>query len=90
MLPGRENVAHVSLFLLFFSFLNFGTRRNLAPRLRFEKSVSGPLETDGQKCLPLNVFTLPGLVFFILPPAKHLEAVCLSDALGVSLSLTMS
>lgn len=41
-LPGRDRVAHVSLFLLFLSFLNFGTRRNFALRLRFEKSVRVP------------------------------------------------
>lgn len=45
--PGRDKVAHASLFLLFLSFLNFGTRRNFATRLRFEKSVRGPcLQTD--------------------------------------------
>lgn len=40
--PGRDRVAHVSLFLLFLSFLNFGTRRNLALRLRLEKSNREP------------------------------------------------
>lgn len=40
--PGRDNVPHVSLFLLFLSFLNFGTRQNFALRPRFEKSVRGP------------------------------------------------
>jgi len=40
--PGSDRVVQLSLFLLFLSFLNFGTRRNLALRLRFEKSVRGP------------------------------------------------
>ena len=45
MLPGRVRVAHASLFLLFLSFLNLGTRRNLALRLRLVKSVRFPCET---------------------------------------------
>ena len=47
--PGSERVAQVSLFLLFLSFLNFGTRRNFALRLRFEKSVKGPLWQTGRQ-----------------------------------------
>ncbi len=40
VIPGMLRAAHVSLFLLFLSFLNLGTRRNLALRLRLEKSDS--------------------------------------------------
>lgn len=40
--PGMLRAAHVSLFLLFLSFLNLGTRRNFALRLRLEKSDSWP------------------------------------------------
>lgn len=42
VIPGMLRAAHASLFLLFLSFLNLGTRRNLALRLRLEKSDSWP------------------------------------------------
>lgn len=42
VIPGMLRAAHVSLFLLFLSFLNLGTRRNLALRPRLEKSDSWP------------------------------------------------
>lgn len=51
VIPGMLRAAHVSLFLLFLSFLNLGTRRNFALRLRLEKSDSWP-------CMQTHVNTL--------------------------------